>query len=261
MRIGLLSGRTLSEHNLRVLQPILADRDLEIRLVIVDSRPSQGAVWKVIDHIRKGRGGYVIVLAAQKCLAKPAKGMSVEEFCRVHHIECLETASPYAPQTSAEVRRHNLDLLVLVDGFGIIREPLLGVCSQGILSYHHGDMRKYRGMPPGLWELYNGEKEIGITVQKLAAGLDCGVPIEEKRIPVYPSDTLGTLTARLKTEDEGMLHAALKKMADPSFTPAPIQEFGRVYTLPNLRQWIILNTRIACRRLRRKLSPRSAENA
>jgi methionyl-tRNA formyltransferase len=253
MRIGLLSGRTLSEHNLRVLQPILADRDFEVGLVVVDSRPSKGAGRKVIDHLRKGRGGYVIVLAVHKCFAKPAQGVSVEEFCRVHRIERLEAASPYAPHTSAEIRRHNLDLLVLMGGFGMIREPLLSVCPQGILSYHHGDMRKYRGMPPGLWELYHGEKEIGITVQKIAAGLDCGVPIEEKHIHIYPNDTLGTLTARLKTEDEGMLHAALKKMANPGFTPAPIQEFGKVYTLPNQRQWLTLNARIAYRRLRRRL--------
>jgi folate-dependent phosphoribosylglycinamide formyltransferase PurN len=260
MRIGLLAGRTFNEHNLRVLQPILADGDFEVGLVVVDSRPSKGAGRKLIDHIRKGRGGYVVVQTLQKCFAKPVRGMSVEEFCRVNGIARLETARPYAPQTSAEIRRHNLDLLVLVDGFGIIREPLLSVCPKGILSYHHGDMRKYRGMPPGLWELYNGEKEIGITVQKIAAGLDCGVPVEEKHIPIYPNDTLATLTAKLKTEDQGMLHAALKKMANPDFTPAPLREFGKVYTLPNLRQWIILYTRIARRRLRCELLSRSAEN-
>ncbi len=253
MRIGLLSGRTLSEHNLRVLQPVLADRDFEVALVVVDGRPPKGAGRKVIDHIRKGRGGYILVMAAQKCFAKPANGMKVQEFCRVNRIPCLKIASPYSPEASAQIREHNLDLLVLVSGFGIIRGTLLNVCPKGILSYHHGDMRKYRGMPPGLWELYHGEKEIGITVQQIVSGLDQGIPIEEKHIPIYPNDTLGTLTARQKTEDEGMLYAALKKMANPDFTPAPIQEFGKVYTLPNLRQWIILNTRIAYRRLRCRL--------
>jgi hypothetical protein len=57
-----------------------------------------------------------------------------------------------------------------------------------------------------------------------------------------------------------MLYAALKKMANPDFTPVLIQEFGKVYTLPNLRQWLILNTRIACRRLLCRLFPDSAEN-
>ena len=260
MRIGLLAGRTLSEHNLRVLQPILEDKDFEVALVIVDGRPAKSARGKVVDHIRRGRGGYTLIMTLQKWLRKPAHGMEVEEFCRVHRIARLEIASPYSPEASVQIREHNLGLLVLVSGFGIIRGPLLDICPKGILSYHHGDMRKYRGMPPGLWELYNGETEIGITVQKLVAGLDCGIPIEEKHIPIYPNDALGTLTARLKAADEGMLYAALKKMADPDFTPVPLQEFGKVYTLPNLRQWIILNARITCRRLLCRLFPHLAEN-
>jgi folate-dependent phosphoribosylglycinamide formyltransferase PurN len=260
MRIGLLAGRTLSEHNLQVLRPILADRDFEVALVVVDGRPPRSAGEKLIDHIRRGRGGYVLVMAVQKCFAKPAHGMKIEEFCRVHRITCLEIASPYSPHASAEIREHNLDLLVLVSGFGIIRGPLLNVCPKGILSYHHGDMRKYRGMPPGLWELYNGETEIGITVQQIASGLDAGIPVEEKHLPIYPNDTLGTLAARLKAADEGMLYAALKKMANPDFTLAPIEEFGKVYTLPNLRQWVALNTRITCRRMLCRLFPHSAEN-
>ncbi len=260
MRIGLLTGRTLSEHNLRVLQPILADRDFEVALVVVDGRLPKSAGRKVIDHMRRGRGAYTLVMAVQKYFTKPAPGVKVEEFCRARRLALLETANPYSPQASAQIREHNLDLLVLVSGFGIIRGPLLNICSKGILAYHHGDMRKYRGMPPGLWELYNGETEIGITVQQIARGLDQGVPIEEKHLPVYPSDTLGMLTARLKAEDEGMLYAALKKMANPDFIPVPIQEFGKVYTRPNLRQWIILNTRIASRRLLCRLFPHSAEN-
>ncbi len=260
MRIGLLAGRTLSEHNLRVLQPVLADRELEVALVVVDGRPPRHTKQKVIAHLGRGRGGYVLVMALQKCFLKPAPGMKVEEFCRAHRIPRLEMARPYSPPASAQIREYNLDLLVLVSGFGIIRGPLLTVCPKGILSYHHGDMRKYRGMPPAWWELYNGETEIGITVQQIAGGLDHGIPIEEKHLPIYPNDTLRTLMARLRREDEGMLYAALKKMANPDFTPVPIQEFGRVYTLPNLRQWIVLNSRIALRRVLCRLFPHSAEN-
>jgi len=248
MRIGLLSRKTLSEHHLRILHSILADGAFEVALVVADARPPRSVIRKAIDHLRRGRGGYILVLAAQKCFCRQPPEMPVEEFCRVHGIELLETATPSAPQTAAAIRRHHLDLLVLIDGFGIIREPLLSVCPRGILSFHHGDMRKYRGMPPGLWELYNGEKEIGITVQKISAGLDCGVPIEEKRISIEPNDTLGALRAKLRLADQGMLYAALKKVADPCFRPAPIHELGKVYTLPNLRQWLTLNLRILCRR-------------
>jgi folate-dependent phosphoribosylglycinamide formyltransferase PurN len=260
VRIGLLAGRALSEHHLRVLQPIRADNDCEIALVVIDGRPPKTARQKVMGHLRKGRGAYTFVLALQSLLTEPEPSVDTKEFCRKNGWECLETSAPYSLRTSEQIRAYQLDVMALLCGFGIIREPLLSVCPGGILSYHHGDMRKYRGMPPGWWELYNGEREVGITVQKIAAGLDCGVPIEEKHIPIYPSDTLTTLRARLRSADEGMLHAALKKAADADFTPAVIRAFGTVYTLPNLRQWIALNARIAYRRLRCRGAASSAEN-
>jgi folate-dependent phosphoribosylglycinamide formyltransferase PurN len=259
MRIGLLCGRTLSEHHLQILRPILADPDMEVALAVVDARPPQSARRKVLEHLRRGRGGYILVLLAQKYFREHPRDESVREFCQANHIAFLETASPYSPQTAAEIRKYHLDLLALVSGFGIIREPLLSVCPKGILSYHHGDMRKYRGMPPGWWELYHGEREMGITVQKLAAGLDCGVPVEEKHIPIYHNDTLATLQARWRIEDEGMMHIALKKVSDPDFTPTVIHKFGKVYTLPNLRQWLTLHARIAYRRLRCRWPARSME--
>ena len=36
-------------------------------------------------------------------------------------------------------------------------------------------------MPPAFWELYNGEKEMGLTVQKLSVNLDSGSPLVEKK--------------------------------------------------------------------------------
>jgi folate-dependent phosphoribosylglycinamide formyltransferase PurN len=261
MRIGLLAGRTLREHHLQALEPILADRQFEVPLMLVDARPPQTAGRKVMHHVRKGRGAYVLVLALESLLAQPARGVEAREFCRKNGIEFLETDNPYTPQISSRLRAHHLDVLALLGGFGIIRAPLLSACPRGILSYHHGDMRKYRGMPPGLWELYHGEKEVGITVQQIAAGLDCGLPIAEKHIPIRPDDTLEALQARLRLEGQGLLYAALKKVADPDFTPAPLGELGAVYTLPNFRQWVTLNARIAYRRWRCRWSAPSPEHA
>jgi len=260
MRIGLLSGKTLSEHHLSLLQPILQDRQFEVALVVIDARPPKTVRQKVIENLRRGCGAYILVRAIQSFLPEPARGIETEEFCRKNDVEFLETGSPYSPEIAERIRAYQLDLMVLLCGFGIIPEPLLSVCPKGILSYHHGDMRKYRGMPPGLWELYHGEREIGITVQKIAARLDRGIPIEEKHLPIYPTDTLRAVRERLKAHDQGMLYAALKKMADPDFQPTLIQEFGKVYTLPNFRQWVTLHTRIAYRRLRCRLPARSGKD-
>ena len=104
-------------------------------------------------------------------------------------------------------------------------------------------------MPPALWEIYNNETEMGMTVQILTPGLDCGTPIEEKTIEIYAKDSFSSLETRAYKESEGMMYRALKKLNDPSFAPEKIDKFGEVYTLPNLTQWIVLNFRILKRKL------------
>lgn len=138
--------------------------------------------------------------------------------------------------------------MVMLGGFGIVKEPLLTLAPQGILSYHHGDMRKYRGQPVGFWELYHNEKEMGVTVQKLAAGIDRGMPIVEKVIPIKKGDTVATLRNRALDNSVAMMHEALVLVQKSDFQPACINNYGKIYTIPNLRQYIVLQFKLMFRK-------------
>jgi folate-dependent phosphoribosylglycinamide formyltransferase PurN len=250
MNVGILCGKSLPEYQIKALMPILEDGDLTVRLAVVDARKPPSALRKIRKHLRRGRGGYVLVMGFNRLFGRRRAGADAGRFFEENNIKWIETNRPRSKEVADAVRDHDIDALVLIGGFGIIREPLISSCPKGILSYHHGDMRKYRGMPPGLWELYNAEREMGITVQRLAGGIDCGVPVIEKKIAIHPADTPGSLRGRAFEEGEDMMYGALKKIADPEYVPEGIGEYGRVYTLPNLRQWILLNARIAVRKIR-----------
>ena len=72
--------------------------------------------------------------------------------------------------------------MINISGFGrLIKKSTFEHSQAWSLSFHHGDMRKYRGQPAGFWELFNNEKEMMITVQILSEKLDAGIPIVEKR--------------------------------------------------------------------------------
>jgi Formyl transferase len=129
----------------------------------------------------------------------------------------------------------------------IPRAKRLGNCKTA--RQYLGNMRKYRGQPPALWELYNNENEKGITVQILSSGLDCGVPIEERTVEIRKTDTLKKLQDRSMSESINMMYEALKKLNDPGFVPSKIDSFGKVYTIPNLRQWSLLNLKALWRRI------------
>jgi methionyl-tRNA formyltransferase len=126
--------------------------------------------------------------------------------------------------------------------------PLIEAAPRGILSYHHGNMRSYRGQPPGLWELYDGEQEMGVTVQLLSEALDAGIPVMERTVPIRAHDTPARLRERALHGSADMLHAAVGRLEDPAWEPERIESFGPVYTIPNPRQWLKLNFRLARRR-------------
>ncbi len=74
----------------------------------------------------------------------------------------------------ATIRDQGLDV-ILRFSFGIIKGEILEAATYGVWSFHHGDERKYRGRPPGFWELYEGEAVVGAILQRLTERLDGGI--------------------------------------------------------------------------------------
>jgi folate-dependent phosphoribosylglycinamide formyltransferase PurN len=250
MRIGLLTGDTLSAFRLATLMPISGDKSFSVELAVIDDSPPKTITQKIIKNFRKRRGGYMLIMAFQSFLARRDFKVNTEKFCMGNGISVHRTKDIYSPETIDIIRKSNPDILLLVGGFGILKEPLLSLTRLGVLSYHHGDMRKYRGQPPAFWELYNNEKEMGITVQILTSGLDCGIPVVEKTLEIKKDDTPEKLQIRAEKESENMMYEALKKLADPGFVPSKIEIYGKIYTIPDLKQWIVLKMKILWRRIK-----------
>ena len=248
MKIGLLTDHFIPDFRLKTLSPILKDDNFLIQVALIDGRKKKSLLQRLKNNIRRGRGGYIVIMVLQKLFAKKEKGIKTKEFCSENGITVIETKNPYSLDALETLRRYNLDSLILISGYGIIKEPLLKITPLGVLSYHHGNMRKYRGMPPAFWELYNNENEMGVTVQILSAGLDNGIPIEEMTINIFKNDSVKKLQNRALKESENMLYRALQKLRNKDFLPKEIKQFGQIYTLPNLRQWILLKVRLSLRR-------------
>ena len=197
MKIGILAKPVISEINYKVLNKIFENQNFQISLVIIDCRPKASIKRRIIKHILRGRGGYIIIMGLKQLFRKKGNNYITEEISRSIGIDLIKTDNLYSSSTKLAIEGHKLDILILINGFGIIKKELLSITPLGMLSYHHGNMRYYRGMPPAFWELYNNEKVIGITVQKLESGLDCGIPIVEKTVQIGKTETLKSLSEKI----------------------------------------------------------------
>ena len=254
MRIGILTDTRISPYYQRVLQPVLDYDPFEVVLGLIDGRPKKTLLQKIRKNWKRGRGGYMFVMAVQSLAMNTEKNRDAHKLFTELGVPFMETADPYNEETTQFVTSKEPDVLFLLGGFGIIKKPLLEATSLGMLSYHHGDIRKYRGMPPAFWELYNDEKKMGVTLQRLSPRLDKGLPLAEIQVPVYPTDTVNKLTQRAYAQSEGMLFAALQKLDKGSVDKKEVEEFGQLYTLPNLRHWLTLQYRVLGRKLRHAFS-------
>lgn len=247
MKIALMCGPSLDEFQQQALTPILNDSTIEIVAALIDCRPKPSAKKRFMKNLKRGRGGYMLVMLAKSRFAKQKPSADTKEFLSAKGVACIETTQPYSEENAQKVSALQPEAMVMLGGFGIVKEPLLSLAPQGILSYHHGNMRKYRGQPVGFWELYNGEKEMGVTVQRLAAGIDKGTPIVEKTIPIKKGDRQNTLCDRALKKSSDMMHTALHLISQPDYQPSSIDQYGPIYTLPNLRQYIVLQIKLLFR--------------
>jgi folate-dependent phosphoribosylglycinamide formyltransferase PurN len=248
MKIAILCGTGLDVFQQKVLQPIMDDPTIKIVGALVDCRPRPSLKKRFLKNLKRGRGGYMIVMLFKSRMAKKKPSIDVPAFFSSHSISCIETQEPYSEEVANKLKSLLPEALVMLSGFGIVKEPLLSLAPQGILSYHHGNMRKYRGQPVGFWELYHGEKEMGITVQRLSAGLDRGTPIVEMTIPIEKGDNVATLRGRALDSSTGMMHKALQLVQQPDYKPMDIDHYGPVFTIPNLRQYLTLQIKLLFRK-------------
>lgn len=248
MKIAILCGTGLDSFQQKVLQPIMDDPTIDIVGALVDCRPRPSLKKRFLKNLKRGRGGYMIVMLFKSHFAKKQPSVSSREFFSSYGIDYTETQHPYTEETAQTLHALQPEAMVMLGGFGIVKEPLLSLAPQGILSYHHGNMRKYRGQPVGFWELFHNEKEMGVTLQRLSAGIDKGVPIVEKTIPIKKGDCVSTLRNRALDSSTGMMHEALQSIQRSDFKPEKIEQYGPVFTIPNLRQYITLQIKLLFRK-------------
>jgi len=248
----LLASPTVDDFWMRVLEPLFSDPRIAIAGVCIDVRRPPSLLATLRRHLGKGRGGYVIVMAL-KHVIRPLKSRSLptDGYLGGRGVDFIETDDLYSERTLDFIRAKRPDVIFRF-GFGIIKEPVLSAAPKGVISFHHGNLRKYRGQPVGFWELYGGEREMSVTVQVLNEKLDAGKIVVEKAIPIRSNDTWDSLERRAFENSVGMIHEACLLLEQDGFEPEAVaeSELGHLYTVPNLRQWATLQSRVFWRKLR-----------
>lgn len=123
--------------------------------------------------------------------------------------------------------------IVFRRGFGLIRGDILTATEKGVISYHHGDPRKYRGSPAGFWEFMNDEDNAGMMVQSLRDELDAGIIQAYAEVDITDCQSWGAIRRQLYENSTHLLSEAIQGMQSPDHEPMEIEEFSQVRHPPS----------------------------
>jgi methionyl-tRNA formyltransferase len=86
----------------------------------------------------------------------------------------------------------------LVIAYGrILPADVLGAPRRGSLNLHASLLPKYRGAAPINWAIVNGERETGVSLMQMDAGMDTGPVFIRETLDIGPEETAGELAERI----------------------------------------------------------------
>lgn len=100
--------------------------------------------------------------------------------------------------------------LTVVAAFGqILPQALLEVPRYGSINVHASLLPRYRGAAPIQRAIWNGDRQTGISIMQMDAGLDTGAVWAQRSIAIGPDETFGELQQRLATVGADLLAETL----------------------------------------------------
>jgi folate-dependent phosphoribosylglycinamide formyltransferase PurN len=121
-----------------------------------------------------GRGATDQIRRSQQSLGRFAADLGMS----VHFLPNYHTEEAMGLMRAAEAD------LGVVWGTNILKESVFRIPRLGSINIHQGLAPYYRGGPPVFWELYNGEREIGVTVHFVESKVDTGKIIVQETLPL-----------------------------------------------------------------------------
>ena len=144
-----------------------------------------------------------------------------------HGIPVFQPEKIRAPEALAEIQGLHPDLIVVMAYGQILPQSVLDAPSVACLNLHASLLPRHRGAAPIQAAIESGDREAGVTVMHVSAGLDAGDIFLEKRIRIRRRETGGTLHDRLALLASEALQAALESIDRGEIIRVP-QDLSRV---------------------------------
>lgn len=129
-----------------------------------------------------------------------------------------------------------LDLAVVVAYGLILPQPVLDAPRLGCINVHFSKLPRWRGAMPVLHAVLAGDKETGVDIMQMAAGLDTGDILMRETVPIAPKSTTPDLLTDLAKRGARLAVQTVEGLAKGALTPQPQASEGATYAAKLTRE-------------------------
>ena len=122
---------------------------------------------------------------------------AVKKLALARGLPLAQPASLKQPAIQEQLRNVGADEMVVAAYGLILPPPVLAVPARGCLNIHASLLPRWRGAAPIQRALLSGDRETGITIMQMDAGLDTGAILLQEKIAIDDDDTAQTLHDKL----------------------------------------------------------------
>ncbi|MFP4056320.1 MAG: methionyl-tRNA formyltransferase [Candidatus Brocadiia bacterium] len=153
-----------------------------------------------------------------------ALGLPLRQTADVNDARFVDALAALAPE------------VMVVAAFGQKFGPrLLRLAPHGCLNVHASLLPRHRGAAPVAHAILADDRQTGVTILRMAEGMDTGDVLAQAATPIGPRETAGELGRRLARLGARLLVATLDRLAAGRVSPTP-QDHGAATLAPSLRK-------------------------
>jgi methionyl-tRNA formyltransferase len=167
-------------------------RQNELRIAFAGTPELAAAILRSI--LEKSRHQVTMVLTQPDRPAGRGRKLAASAVKTLALESGLKVLQPSRPELLAmEEKIAEVDLMIVVAYGMLLPEIILTAPTYGCINVHTSLLPKWRGAAPIQRAIQAGDSETGITIMQMDSGLDTGLVLLQRKCPINPSDTSGSL--------------------------------------------------------------------
>lgn len=145
----------------------------------------------------------------------------VKEVALKHSLPVYQPIKVRDPEFLEKIKELAPDVIVVAAFGQILSKALLEIPPKGCINVHASLLPKYRGAAPIQYSIIDGERETGITIMYMDAGIDTGDIILQDSLHIEDNETGGSLFDKMAVLGSEAIVKALEQIQNGTATRTP----------------------------------------